>query len=62
MLLIAAQSAVETYGGEGGKVAAQTHESAGVLPFTGIEIVAIVGVAIVLFGLGIVLARLSGST
>jgi hypothetical protein len=59
MILLAAASSVETYGGEGGKVAAETAEKASALPMTGLELALIFLGGLVLLGVGILLAKLN---
>lgn len=61
MLLLATSSAVETYAGQGGAVAARTHENvSSTLPFTGLDVAVTVGIAILLFAAAILLARVGG--
>jgi hypothetical protein len=59
LVILAAASSVETYGGEGGKVAVETAEKASALPTTGLELALIFGVALILFGTGMLLAKLN---
>ncbi len=59
MLLLAASSSVETYGGQGGSVATRVHESGSSLPFTGLDALTLIAVAIVLVFAGMLLARLA---
>jgi len=55
-LLAATASSVDTYGGEGGKIAAQTHEAG--LPITGLDVLVLVGIALLLIVAGMAMARM----
>jgi hypothetical protein len=59
MFLAATASSVETYGGEGGKVAAETAQNASALPMTGIELALIFLGGLILLGVGILIAKLN---
>jgi hypothetical protein len=66
---LADSSAVDTYGGNGGSVAAGVaaggsggsagSDTSGSLPFTGLDVGLIVGVGLVLLLIGVAMARLS---
>lgn len=57
-MLLAASSAVETYGGQGGQVVSRVHEGS-TLPTTGSELLVLIGVALLVFLAGLVMALLA---
>jgi len=59
MFLAAVSSSVQTYGGEGGRIAAEANDQASALPSTGFELALIFGVGLFLFGMGMLLAKLN---